>query len=519
MAVDRGEHPAPVRRPRPPPRCSPRAGEHHPQAGAHQRVVVDEQDADHGSTAARAQDEVAARGSGRAASSPPASATRSARPISPVAARPAAAPAACRARRGSTTSTASRGAGLGADRHLDRGARRVLAGVGQPLLHDPVGGAADAVGVAAVRRRSATRTFIPAARDSSTARGSSRASAAGGSAPAVGAVAQHADHLAQLLQRGVRGRADHACRLGDLLGRRVRAELQRAGVHASSSDSRCASTSCISRAIRRRSASRACSTPQRAARPRARSARSCSECDQLALRAHEQPPADHDTDDQHAEDEFEHVRRRRLGVDERVHEARRPARPRPCAASAAPRAAHRDVEQRDQRRRRRRRPRRSTATPVSIADGDRMPAPPPQRHRARSARPGCRAAMRQVAVLVLSSRRATIEPMTSAITTIVTSTSQSRAERPRPPRLLRSPPGSSGCPLRDALGWPSPTQRTPADGPHPLPKSIPASTGGRGAGAAERRCCGHDRSAQDSRSGSAGARWSATSRSAASPAP
>ena len=59
-------------------------------------------------------------------------------------------------------------------------------------------------------------------------------------------------------------------------------ELQRAGVHADSSDSRCASTSCISPAIRRRSASRAASTCARcsASSPSARSCevRSRSRC-------------------------------------------------------------------------------------------------------------------------------------------------------------------------------------------------------------------------------------------------
>ncbi len=59
-----------------------RAGEHHPQAGAHERVVVDEQDADHrGSRARRTK---APSGSTPDSSSPPASVTRSASPIRPV---------------------------------------------------------------------------------------------------------------------------------------------------------------------------------------------------------------------------------------------------------------------------------------------------------------------------------------------------------------------------------------------------------------------------------------------------
>ena len=55
------------------------AGEHHPQAGAHERVVVDEQDADHRGRRARRTN--APSGSTPCSSSPPASVTRSARPI------------------------------------------------------------------------------------------------------------------------------------------------------------------------------------------------------------------------------------------------------------------------------------------------------------------------------------------------------------------------------------------------------------------------------------------------------
>ena len=50
------------------------------------------------------------------------------------------------------------------------------------------------------------------------------------------ALAQHADHLAQLLHDRVRGGADHARGLGDLLWRRVRTELERARVQAQKRD-------------------------------------------------------------------------------------------------------------------------------------------------------------------------------------------------------------------------------------------------------------------------------------------
>src|SRR6478736_4305641 len=58
------------------------AGEHDPQAGAHERVVVDEQDADHRGRLARRTN--APPGSTPCSSVPPASETRSARPIRPV---------------------------------------------------------------------------------------------------------------------------------------------------------------------------------------------------------------------------------------------------------------------------------------------------------------------------------------------------------------------------------------------------------------------------------------------------
>ena len=76
---------------------------------------------------------------------------------------------------------------------------------------------------------------MPAARDSSTRRGDvgqRRLRAL----RALLALAQHADHLAQLLHHRVRGGADHARGLGDLLRRRVGAELERARVQAQQRD-------------------------------------------------------------------------------------------------------------------------------------------------------------------------------------------------------------------------------------------------------------------------------------------
>ena len=98
-----------------------RAGQHHPQPRAHERVVVDEQDADgrahagHGRVARRTKSPAA---SGPCSSSPPASATRSASPTRPVPAPGSAsgAGAATPTARRLTTSTHERRARLGRDR-------------------------------------------------------------------------------------------------------------------------------------------------------------------------------------------------------------------------------------------------------------------------------------------------------------------------------------------------------------------------------------------------------------------
>ena len=78
---------------------------------------------------------------------------------------------------------------------------------------------------------------MPAARDSSSSAGSAASVGWGGcgGSPSV-AVAQQADHGAQVLERLVRAGADHAGGARDLLGRRVGAELQRAGVQAQQRD-------------------------------------------------------------------------------------------------------------------------------------------------------------------------------------------------------------------------------------------------------------------------------------------
>ena len=121
-----------------------------------------------------------------------------------------------------------------------RRAGRVLAGVGQAFLHDPVRGppGRPPARPASLDAAASRRTSTPAARDSSASAGSSREGRLRAfrrrRRPVV--VAQHPDHLAQVLQRLVGAGPDHPGRAGDLGGCRVRPDLQRAGVQAEQRD-------------------------------------------------------------------------------------------------------------------------------------------------------------------------------------------------------------------------------------------------------------------------------------------
>ena len=205
-----------------------RAGEHHPQAGAHERVIVDEQDADH--RGRRARRTKAPSGSTPCSSSPPASVTRSASPIRPVPAPGSGVPEATATGARLRTSTCRSPSGaLDGERHGR--SRRVLARVGQTLLHDPVRGAADGGG----RRRVAQLDLCgdphpgrPRLLDEGGEVGERRLGWL--RQPLAAVLAQDADHAAQLVERGPRALADHAGRFGDLLGRSIGVELERAGV-------------------------------------------------------------------------------------------------------------------------------------------------------------------------------------------------------------------------------------------------------------------------------------------------
>ena len=323
--------------------------------------------------------------SGPCSSSPPASATRSARPDEAG----AGAGDGERRGRGDADGPAAdhlddeRGAGARRDRHLDGGSRCVLAGVRQPLLHDAVGRAPERGGERRVVRdvdpRSA-RACPAQARllDEGGDLGERRLRRLGGRLGR--ALAQHADHLAQLLERRVRARADHRRGLGDLLGRRVAVELERPGVQAQERDAVGEDVVHLARDAQPLGLARLLDA-QALLALQARGALAQRE-HELALDAHEQPPADDDGGDEHAEDDL-----RRVVAVARIDQ-RKGRRRDQCQAGDGedhpPRGAQRGVEQGQQRgpAGRGRHDRRDAGRD---ADGHGVRAPPPQRDVRRRA--------------------------------------------------------------------------------------------------------------------------------------
>ena len=117
---------------------------------------------------------------------------------------------------------------------------RVLACVRQPLLDDPVdrarGGVRNRVGLVEPEVERDAHPGLAGFLDElrqvlerrlRRLRGAGDLRAAGRTG-----VAKQADHLAELGERGLRARPDHAGGIGDLIGRGVGVELERAGVHA-----------------------------------------------------------------------------------------------------------------------------------------------------------------------------------------------------------------------------------------------------------------------------------------------
>ena len=143
-------------------------------------------------------------------------------------------PAELRERRAADDLDGDAAARRAGDRRLDGGARRVLARVRQPLLHDPVDGPAGRRRQRSRRRRAArTRPRCPRRATRRRARRRRAASAAGAGPRARGlGGAQHVDDLAQVLERLVGARAHDAGGARDLLRRRVGVDLQRARVQA-----------------------------------------------------------------------------------------------------------------------------------------------------------------------------------------------------------------------------------------------------------------------------------------------
>ena len=202
-------------------------------------------------------------------SSPPTSSTRSLSPTSPMPRRRAAVsprtPAAGCAPRRPARHPARR-----CSRDHGRRRPRVLVHVGQRLLDDPIGGAAQHV---RRRRRRSSQVQLdrrprPPARPRPAGR-SRPMPGAGARSDAVRRVvgAQHAEHPAQVLQRLAGGRPDQRGRSAPPARARRRRSPPAPPACSAISETLCASTSCISWAIRCRSPSRAWS---------ARSSRSAS---------------------------------------------------------------------------------------------------------------------------------------------------------------------------------------------------------------------------------------------------
>ena len=267
-----------------------RAGEHHPQAGAHERVVVDEQDADHRARQPGAQDERAvgvdavlelAAGERDALGQPDQAGPRPGQRAG----------RADRHRREAADLDVQPAVGR-ADGERHGRARRVLAGVRQALLRDPVGGAADGGGrrrVAELDRRGDPHPGRPRLLDERGEVGERRLRRLRQALAAV--LAQHADHAAQLVERGPRALADHAGRRGDLLGRSVGVELERAGVDGEQRE-----------AVGEHVVHLARDPPPlgRARLVRGAVGLRAQRAHELAPRAHEEPPADHDAGHQQA---------------------------------------------------------------------------------------------------------------------------------------------------------------------------------------------------------------------------
>ena len=316
---------------------------------------------------------------------------------------------------------------------------------------------------------------MPAARDSSTSAGISSSVGCGGSAPPSPA------RSTPITSRRSRSASWAVARITPAASRSPPAA--RPGGTPARPRARTAATA----GGRARRASRPRSA---AARPRARPPRGarCSAsrrsralvrgAQQVALRAREQPPRDDDrAGSASASSDVEPRVARRVGVDR--GEDRRPpatasavqttiARREPRSAtlnsaiSAGPAANAENAlgttvisATANGYRRRHHSGMKHSAADHEVEERHRRPSAAPRSRRARARRP-------------------------HRDRTIVPSTIQSRGVRLRPAPAGARPGASMSCP--------SPAQRTPEGGAHPLPKSIPPSTRGRFRERATRRC-------------------------------
>ena len=251
------------RPPRRRPRCRSSVVEDHPEAGAHERLVVGDQDADAHAGGLRVSTREAGAAHARSRRPPPRARPRARR-------RTARRARACRRGRGrgrGRRRVGRRAAPSSRDLELERVAASqrtthlgvrgagVLERVGQRLLDDAVGGEVDA-------RRQRPRLALDAQLDREPggaalgrrARRARRAPAAGASSAAVVGRAQHAEHPAQLGERLAAGASRSAPQRRAARSRvavAARAAPRRPG--RPSRDTLCATTSCSSRAIRARS--------------------------------------------------------------------------------------------------------------------------------------------------------------------------------------------------------------------------------------------------------------------------
>ena len=286
--------------------------------------------------------------------------------------------------------------------------------------------------------------------------------------------------LARMTRRG----------LGDLLGGGVGMELERAGVQAQQRDAVGQDVVHLARDAQALGLAGLLDAQALLGLQRARALAQREH--ELALDADEQPPADHDAGDQHAErrSAMPYVLVARVEQREDRGGGQRRARP-------SPRIARRDPRMATLKRA------TSAGPPAAPETSEQTPAMTPTATRVRAAEPqrheGDRAERevdgeREPAVVAPRWRPRTSALRPAATAYIARSTTQSRAER-RPSTPSRSSPGSSMRCQRGSGAWSLgeavmvSTAYARLGAADPRPKSTRTSTPGRGGGGPRRRSC------------------------------